>query len=96
MSPPFHFVVFLCSFLIREASSLLYADKKTFNSFSNIYHAIYQQRVIAGYINYGSRPSKTLGSESEIMWGMAKFRQRTKKSEGHVRSVTALHHLVAW
>ena len=79
----FHFVVFLRSFLIGEARLPLYAVKKTLN-ISTIFMN-YQQCVIAVYINYGSIPSKTLGSESEIMWGMAKFRKRAKKSEGAVR-----------
>ena len=110
MSAPFHFVVFLRSFLIGEAHLPLYVVKKTFNISTLFIN--YQQRVIAVYINQGSRPSKTVGSESEIMWGMAKFGKRPKKSEGavrfrlsssvpsglgffHVRSVASLHHLVA-
>ena len=83
MSAPFHFVVFLRSFLIRGARLPLYAVKKTLN-ISTVF-INYQERVIAVYINYGSRPSKTLGSESEVMWGMAKFGKRAKKSQGAVR-----------
>ena len=53
---PFHFVVFLRSFLIGEALSLpLCAVKKTFN-ISTIF-INYKQRVISVYINYGSRPN---------------------------------------
>ena len=50
-----HFVVFLHSFLIGEALLPLYAVKKSFN-ISTIF-INYQKRVIAVYINYGSRPS---------------------------------------
>ena len=45
ISAPFHFVVFLRLFLIGEALLPWYGDIN------------YQQRVIAVYINYGSRPS---------------------------------------
>ena len=60
--------------------------KKTLNI--SIMFINYRQRVIAVYFNYGSRPSKTLGSEleSEIMQGMAKFGKRVKKSEGRLSS----------
>lgn len=110
MSATFHFVVSLRSFLIWEARLPLYAVKNCLN-ISTIF-INYQQRVIAVYINYGSRSSKTLGSESEIIRGMAKFGKPTKKSDGavrrqlsssvsglvffHVRSVAALHPLVVW
>ena len=77
MSAPFHFVVSLRSFLIWEARLPLYVVKNCLN-ISTIF-INYQQRVIAVYINYGSRSSKTLGSESEIMRGMAKFGKPTKK-----------------
>lgn len=83
MSATFHFVVSLRSFLIWEARLPLYAVKNCLN-ISTIF-INYQQRVIAVYINYGSRSSKTLGSESEIMRGMAKFGKPTKKSDGAVR-----------
>ena len=66
----------------------LYAVKKNFKHFNNIWAPVfinYQQRVIAVDINYRSRPSKTLGSESQIMWRMVKFGKRTKKSKGAVR-----------
>ena len=46
MSAPFHFVVFLRLFLIGEALLPWYGVIS------------YQQRVIAVYINYGSRPSR--------------------------------------
>ena len=52
---PFHFVVFLRSFLIGEALLPLCAVKKTLN-ISTIF-INYKQRVISVYINYGSRPS---------------------------------------
>ena len=62
MFAPFHFVVFLHSFLhvIGEVHLTLYKEKKTLN-ISTVF-INYQQRVMAFYINYGSRPSKTLGS----------------------------------
>ena len=78
MSAPFHFVFFLRSFLIGEAC-YHYTRLKTLNISAIFIN--YQQHALAVHINYHSRPSKTLGSESEIMWGMAKFGKRTQKSE---------------
>ena len=74
MSAPFHFVVFLPSFVIRSVFTIIRGKKKflTLGEFIN-----YQQHVIAVYINYGSRPSKTLGSQ--IVRGMVKFGKRAKK-----------------
>ena len=54
MSAPFHFVVFLRSFLIGEALLLLYAVKKSLNISTLV---INYHRVIAVYINYGSGQS---------------------------------------
>ena len=75
MCAPFHFVVFLRSFLIGEARLPLYGVKKTLN-FSTIFIIIINSVLLQfTFIMLGSRPSKRLGSESrlEIMWGMAKY-----------------------
>ena len=84
MSATFHFIVSLCSFLIWEARLPLYAVKNCLN-ISTIF-INYQQRVIAVYINYSSRSSKTLGSESEIMRGSnGEIQKAHEKSDGAVR-----------
>ena len=79
MSTPFHFVVFLRSFLIGEARLPLYAVKKL-KHFNNIYQL--STACYCSYINYGSRPSETLGSELEIMQGMAKLKAREPCAAG--------------
>ena len=56
--------------------------KKTLN-ISTIFN--YQLSTVCYRSLHGSSPSKTLGSESEIMWGMAKFGKHAKESEGAVR-----------
>ena len=73
----------LRSFLIREGRLPLYVVKRTLNISTMFIN--YQQHVIAVYINYGLRRSKTLGSELRSCGGNGEIRKAHKKSKGAVR-----------